>query len=136
MSEEDEYLKKLRMKKMQELLTRKLDSFPANGTVYELNINAFSQIIQSSMPVLIDFWAEWCMPCKYMHPIIERLAKKYVGKVKFARLNVDNYSEIAQQYGIMGIPTFLIFRKGSVVDRIVGAVGQGPLERAILRIIS
>lgn len=136
MSEEDEYLKKLRMKKMQELLTRKLDPFPANGTVYELNINAFSQIIQSSMPVLIDFWAEWCMPCKYMHPIIERLAKKYVGKVKFARLNVDNYSEIAQQYGIMGIPTFLIFRKGSVVDRIVGAVGQGPLERAILRIIS
>jgi len=97
MSDEDMYLKKLRLKKMKELLSQKQEEFPADGRVYDLDEHSFNKIIQSRIPVVIDFWAEWCIPCRYMHPIIENLAKKYIGKVKFARINVDYHPDIAKQ---------------------------------------
>jgi len=136
MSDEDMYLKKLRLKKMKELLSQKQEEFPADGRVYDLDEHSFNKIIQSRIPVVVDFWAEWCIPCRYMHPIIEYLAKKYIGKVKFARINVDYYPDIARQFMIMGVPTFLIFKNGKLVDRIVGAVGAGLIERAILKYIN
>jgi thioredoxin 1 len=92
-------------------------------------------VIGSEVPVLVDFWADWCAPCKIIAPIVEELAGEYDGKVKFAKLDVDSNPRIATQYGIRGIPTLLIFSGGSPVDQVVGAVPKstlkGRLDKAI-----
>jgi thioredoxin 1 len=92
-------------------------------------------VIGSDVPVLVDFWADWCAPCKIIAPIVEELAGEYDGKVKFAKLDVDSNPRIATQYGIRGIPTLLIFSGGSPVDQVVGAVPKstlkGRLDKAI-----
>jgi len=92
-------------------------------------------VIGSDVPVLVDFWADWCAPCKIIAPIVEELAGEYDGKVKFAKLDVDSNPRVATQYGIRGIPTLLIFSGGSPVDQVVGAVPKstlkGRLDKAI-----
>jgi len=93
------------------------------------------EVIKSEVPVLVDFWADWCAPCKIIAPIVEQLASEYDGKVKFAKLDVDANPKTATAYGIRGIPTLLIFKSGSPVDQVVGAVPKavlkGRLEQAI-----
>ena len=93
------------------------------------------EVVQSDVPVLVDFWADWCAPCKMIAPIVEDLAGEYDGKVKFAKLDVDSNPKVATTYGIRGIPTLLIFKGGSPVDQVVGAVPKavlkGRLEKAV-----
>ncbi|MFH1327714.1 MAG: thioredoxin, partial [Candidatus Bathyarchaeota archaeon] len=84
-------------------------------------------------PVLVDFWADWCMPCRTMGPVVEALSKKYVGKVVFAKLNVDENPKIASQYGISAIPNFILFAKGQSIDQVLGAVGENGLEDMLKR---
>lgn len=98
------------------------------GHVAHLNGSSFKEIIAKDRPVLIDFWADWCAPCHMMTPIVEALAGKYDGKVAFAKVNVDENSSIAVEYGITAIPTFIIFKNGKFLDVVVGAVGEEGLE--------
>ena len=81
-----------------------------------------SEVVESDTPVLVDFWAEWCVPCKVIAPVVEELATDYKGKIKFGKVNVDDNNMVASEYGVRSIPTLLIFKNGSVVNQIVGAV--------------
>lgn len=80
------------------------------------------EVLKSDTPVVVDFWAEWCGPCKVFSPTLEEVSKDYSGKVKFAKLNVDENTNIAQEYGIMSIPTILLFEKGSAKAQSIGAI--------------
>tara|TARA_A100001388_G_scaffold241142_1_gene197252 strand:- start:355 stop:681 length:327 start_codon:yes stop_codon:yes gene_type:complete len=98
-----------------------------SDNVKELTSNDFkTEVLESDSPVLVDFWAEWCGPCKVIAPVIEELALDYDGKVKFGKLNVDDHNQVASEYGVRSIPTLLVFKNGVVVNQIVGAV---PKER-------
>ena len=91
--------------------------------VKEYSANDFkTEVVESDTPVLVDFWAEWCGPCKVIAPVVEELAKDYEGKVKFGKVNVDDHNMVASEYGVRSIPTLLIFKNGAVVNQIVGAV--------------
>ena len=94
-----------------------------------------AEVLDSDVPVLVDFWAEWCAPCKMIAPIVDALADEYDGKVKFAKMDVDTNPRTPMSYGIRSIPTLLIFSGGSPVDQVVGAVPKaalkGRLEKAI-----
>ncbi|MEM3437712.1 MAG: thioredoxin [Nitrososphaerales archaeon] len=114
------------------LMKERIKKLPME-TKETLNLSSknFWDVINSSEPVIVDFWAEWCTPCKYMLPIFEKLAAKYSDKMIFARLNVDECSDIANKYQVLSIPTFIIFLNGKPVDMVVGAVGEKKLEKVI-----
>jgi thioredoxin 1 len=92
------------------------------------------QILQSEKPALVDFWAAWCGPCRTVGPVVEELAGEYAGKIKVAKLNVDENKETPTKYGIRGIPTLILFKDGQVVDQIVGAVPKSRIKELLDRV--
>ena len=121
---EDEELENIKKKQLEDLLKQQNINNILNETpVMELTSQNFNQEISNNDLLLVDFWAEWCGPCKSMHPIFTRMAKKYK-QVRFARVNVDNAQDIAMRYGVQSIPTFIMFKKGEVANTMVGAVGE------------
>lgn len=108
--------------------------FTTSNMVFTDN-NFNSEILQSRIPVLVDFWAPWCGPCRKVSPIVEELAKEYEGKVKVGKLNVDENQQTAGKYGIMSIPSLLIFKNGEPVKTIMGAQGKENLKRKIEEVL-
>ena len=122
---EDKELEKIKEAKIKEMLDH------VRADVVKLDSSSFEKFINTDLPVVVDFWADWCMPCRIMAPVMEELAQAYAGKAQFGKVNVDENPQIASRYGIMSIPHFLIFKNGTRVEKIVGAVGRGPLENAL-----
>lgn len=93
--------------------------------------NFENEVMKSNIPVLIDFWAPWCGPCRMMGPIIEQLAKEYEGKAKVGKVNVDEEGELAQAFGVMSIPTIVLVKDGKVVKQVVGARPKAEVEEML-----
>ena len=104
----------------------------ASADLIEVTDDNFdSEIIKSTTPALVDFWAVWCGPCRQIAPTVEALAAEYKGKLKVGKMNVDDHQQVPQKYGIRSIPTLLVFKGGQVVGQIVGAVPRSKLEAEI-----
>ncbi len=101
------------------------------GKTLELNDSNFDEAIKGDKPVLVDFWAEWCGPCKMIGPVVEELAGDYEGKAVVAKLNVDENPQVTARFGVRSIPTLLVFKNGQVVDKQVGAVPKSVLAQKL-----
>jgi len=107
-----------------------------NNIILEIDDNNFnSQVLQSDKPVLVDFWAPWCGPCKGIGPLVEKLAETYGERFRFAKCNIDHNPATPGQYGIRAIPTLMFFKEGKMVDKIIGMVNQTQIEDVIKRIL-
>lgn len=98
------------------------------------DVNFDKEVLQSNLPVLVDFWAEWCAPCRIVAPVIKEIAKCHEGKIKVCKLNIDESPDSTSRYGIRGIPTLVIFKNGELVDKIIGAFPKNELEEKIVSI--
>ncbi len=94
-----------------------------------------SEVLESKIPVLVDFWAPWCGPCKIIGPVVEELAKEYTGKVKVVKLNVDDNPESAGQFNVMSIPTLIVFKGGNPVKTIVGAQPKASIKKVLDEVV-
>lgn len=100
--------------------------------ILELNDSVFeAEVIGSDKPVLVDFWAPWCGPCKALAPVIDEISKDFEGKVKVGKVNVDENPEISMKFGIRSIPTLIVFKDGDVLEQVIGAVPKSEIEKAI-----
>ena len=123
---DDPEIEKIKQRKLEEMLKQQNQPKVEPGII-DLNNSNFEQTILAENPTLVDFWAEWCGPCKSMHPVFERLSKKY-SNVKFARVNVDSNQNISMKYAVQSIPTFIMFKSGQIVDKMMGAVGAPGID--------
>jgi thioredoxin 1 len=107
----------------------------ATSNIATLTQETFAtEVLQSPTPVLVDFWAEWCGPCKMIAPVLSELADEYAGRVKIGKVNIDDHQELAAQYGVRAIPTLLVFQKGEVVEQLVGARSKRDLKASLERV--
>jgi thioredoxin 1 len=105
-----------------------------NPNVSEVSDTSFEgDILKSTVPVLVDFWAPWCGPCRAVAPIVDDLANQYAGKLKVAKVNVDESQQVAFQYQVTSIPTFILFKNGRVADRVLGALPRSEFVKFINR---
>jgi thioredoxin 1 len=118
---EDPEITKIMQKKLETMINQKSQSKVESGII-DLNDSNFEQTILSENLTLVDFWAEWCGPCKSMHPVFKNLEKQYPN-IKFARVNVDQNQNISTKFAIQSIPTFIMFKSGKIIDKMMGAVG-------------
>jgi thioredoxin 1 len=113
-----------------------MEEIMAGQAVFEVNDATFEQeVLQSEQPVLVDFWAGWCGPCKALAPIVDEVASSYAGKLKVAKMDVDSNGSTPMRYGIRGIPALLFFKGGKVADQIVGYVPKEKIENSISKLI-
>ncbi len=126
--DDEEFIKQ---KMLKQLISQK-SSVQSHDEPVVLTDETFNDFISKNENVVVDCWAEWCQPCRLISPIVEELAGKYAGKIWFGKLNVDENQGTAMEYSIMGIPTLLIFKNGSLVDQIVGAMPKRLIEAKVL----
>jgi thioredoxin 1 len=104
----------------------------ASNAIFEVTDSNFDQeVLKSDQPVMVDFWAAWCGPCRALAPLVDEIAKSYQGKIRVAKMDVDKNMATPQRYGVRGIPTLLIFRGGQVREQIVGYVPKETIQKAI-----
>jgi thioredoxin 1 len=103
----------------------------ASENVQHVTDSTFDQLVKSPTPVLVDFWAEWCMPCKRIAPTVEQLAADYAGRLTVAKMNVDENPDVPTRFGIRGIPTLMLFKGGELVDTVVGAVAKDTIKKMV-----
>ncbi len=127
-SEENDKLRRIKERKMRELLKEFGERKAMNGEVTHITDSNFSKIVGENRLVLVDFFADWCMPCRMMALIIEELAKEYVGKVLVGKINVNENPATADRFQVFSIPTLVIMKSGKEVDRIVGFVPKSQIE--------
>ena len=101
------------------------------GKAIEITDSNFEEVISGDKPVLVDFWAEWCGPCKMIGPVVEELAGDFEGKAVIGKVNVDDNSAVPSEYGIRNIPALLIFKNGEIVDKVIGAVPKSLLAEKL-----
>ncbi len=107
----------------------------SKDTVVVLDATFKSEVLDSETPVLVDFWATWCAPCRAIAPALDELATQYKGKLKIAKVDVDENQQVAQQFGVRSIPTLLMFKGGKVVEQLVGAAPKSKLEDSIKKVL-
>ena len=136
----DEELERIKRRKLEEMM-RIVSKGAEEGTLtmeplgkpLDLTDATFQKFAEGNSLSVIDCWAPWCGPCRFVSPVVEELARDYVGKISFGKLNVDENKRVAAQYGIMSIPTLLVFKEGKLVDQIVGALPRQMLEPKITK---
>ena len=132
----DDELNHIKKKQLDDFLKHQQKQLAMQETpVMELNSSNFDDALFKNKLMLVDFWAEWCGPCKSMHPIFSRMAKKY-SHVRFARVNVDDSQNIATKFNVQSIPTFIMFNDGKVAQQMVGAVGEPGINMICKKFLS
>ena len=132
----DDELEHIKKKQLDDLFKHQQEQHAIQETpVMELNSSNFGEALLKNKLLLVDFWAEWCGPCKSMHPIFSRMAKKY-DHVRFARVNVDNSQDIAARFNVQSIPTFIMFKNGENAQQMVGAVGEPGIHMICKKFLS
>jgi thioredoxin 1 len=136
----DEKLESIKRRKLEEMrrgLSSKTEKagtpLKASGKPLDLTDTTFKKFTEDNPLTVVDCWAPWCGPCRFVSPVVEELARDYAGRIAFGKLNVDKNQRVAAQYGIMSIPTLLVFKEGKLVDQIVGAMPRQMLEPKITK---